>query len=275
MLNLRISGVIAGAAFIFSLLIGLFSRASMPLLLLRPVFFALLFFIITVVVNVLVNRFMPELLEGGGFEDDEEISPAVQRRGSRVDITEGDYEAPPLGGSQYTADPMKPVFMGAQPDDSDEGLGDISNLEAASSVPEEAEELFPAGIDQNAQNSYNKSGGLVDFSDFDSGGDFGAAIPPKAPSGGKQAEPAVQEPGIRGFSNVFSDGVETLPDLDSMAGAFLPTDGGAEPDTTEYSVSTPARKPLSSGKNSGWQGDFNAKDMAKGLQTILSKDKEG
>jgi hypothetical protein len=73
----------------------------------------------------------------------------------------------------------------------------------------------------------------------------------------------------------ISDSMDFLPDLDSMAGAFRPASADGESDTTEYSVSTPSRKPSSGGKGAEWSGDFNAKDMAKGLQTVLKKDKEG
>jgi len=72
----------------------------------------------------------------------------------------------------------------------------------------------------------------------------------------------------------FSDSEESLPDLDSMAGAFKSSSQDEDPDTVEYSVSTPAKK-QSSNKAQAWTGDFNPKDMAAGLRTVLNKEKEG
>jgi hypothetical protein len=88
---------------------------------------------------------------------------------------------------------------------------------------------------------------------------------------GRQTAPQAE---TSGFPLDFSGSGEILPDLDSMAGAFASTSLNEEPEA-EFSVSTPSKKPSSGGKNSGWSGDFNAQDIAKGLQTLLSKDKEG
>jgi hypothetical protein len=63
-----------------------------------------------------------------------------------------------------------------------------------------------------------------------------------------------------------------------MAGAFMPSAGDEEPGANEFTVSTvaPTRRPASSSKKApDWTENFNAKDMAKGLQTVLNKEKEG
>ena len=256
MFNLRIGGIIAGTAFVISLLLGLFNRTTMPHLLFRPIIFAFLFFIITALVNILLSRFLPELMEDNDMTDIPTGPAGGLRPGSRVNITEGDYDVD-LPGSPRWAAPNSPRHAYAQPDDSDEGIGNISDLGGIIAGSNgDPSELLPVGMDQKVQDDYTK------------------AETPEIRA--TQTFDTQEHSGDRSFSEDFSDSEETLPDLDSMAGAFLPVVGEEEPDTTEYSVSTPTvRKPLSSSKNSGWSGDFNAKDLAKGLQTILSKDKEG
>ena len=245
MFNLRISGIIAAAAFVLSFLIGLLSSTSMPMLIIRPLVFAALFFIITGLIYYLVNQFLPELLEGNEITEDKALRP-----GSRIDITEGDSASFPPPGDQ--------AGLGAQADNSEDGLGNISDLlgkytaspAPGGGTPEETGGT-PAGLDQNEQTEYNKTGGSEN-----------ATSP---------AKPVVPS----GTAAEISDSVDFLPDLDSMAGAFLSQITGEESDTTEYSVSTPSPRPSSSNKTPEWAGDFNAKELAAGLRTVLKKEKEG
>jgi hypothetical protein len=60
-----------------------------------------------------------------------------------------------------------------------------------------------------------------------------------------------------------------------MAGAFTSATPGENPDAAEYSGSAPPKKSSSGKKDQAWAGDFNAKEMAAGLRTVLNKDKEG
>lgn len=266
MFNLKIGGISAGFAFILSFIIGLAGSTTMPLLLIRPIIFAVLFFIISNVGYFLVSQFLPELLEEGGPDLDKTPLP-----GSRINITEGDYTGLPQGNNPPSP---RPAFMGAQADDSDEGMGNITDLLKRATLPQvsirETQEHSPPGLDQNAQDSYTKKGDLEAFPEAEplppNGGDSG--------SGGNAS----------GFPGGFPEGnsgeipdsaVDILPDLDSMAGAFLSSSADGEADTIEYSVSTPSPKPSSNSKTPAWTGDFNAKDLASGLRTILSKEKEG
>ena len=250
MLNLRKSGVIAGVAFILSFLISLVSHTSMPMLIIRPVFFGALFFTITGLVYFLVNRFLPELLEEDG--PDEASGPHL---GSRINIVEG-------GSSQGPGTaPSMPSFMAAE--SSEEVIGDISSLLEKSTASQTMAGGASAGIDQNDQDGYNKAGEVEDFPEPDAfPGDSGGQ---KASSGQAAVPPSI---GV-------SDSVDYLPDLDSMAGAFLPRAGATESDNIEYSVSTPPPKPSSRNKAPEWAGDFNAKEIAAGLRTVINKDKEG
>ena len=253
MFNIKAGAIAAALAFFLSFFIGLASRTSMPLLIVRPLIFAVIFFIISALVNILIQRFLPELLEEGASED---ISTSFP--GAHIDITEGDlpedYEAPSPELFQGQA------FMGAQPDDSENGLGNISDLLEISSAYRDSGG-GPAGMDQKGQDGYNIDGGLEEISESGPASSFDAG------AGKKSAE----KPGI---SMNFSDLDDVLPDLDSMAGVFSLTSSNEEEDTEEYSAAPP-RKSLSSSKDSAWSGDFNAKEMAKGMQTLLNKDKEG
>lgn len=253
MVDFKISGIIAGAAFLLSFLIGLVSGVDMPMLFLKPVFFAVLFFVITNVVKLVAERFLPELLEGGG-----EVTGAEFLPGSRVNIVEGDsaaYESP-------SALSPTPAFMNSHSDDSEEAVGDISALmergggfsrAAARENPEavNSQGMDPPSVDQNAEAGYTKPGDIGELPGA------GASGPP-----GEAPAPA------------FDSG-ELLPDLDSMVGAFVSDSAAEDSETTEYSVSTPPRTQASSGKAPAWAGDFNAKDIAAGLRTVLNKDKEG
>ena len=116
MLNFRIGGIIAALAFLLSLFLSLISRTSMPMLLVRPLIFAALFFILTLVINVFVSRFLPELMEP---LLPDEVS-GVPAPGSRINITEDDYTG------QYSDDSNVNAFTGARPDESDDNIGDFS-----------------------------------------------------------------------------------------------------------------------------------------------------
>jgi len=244
MLNLRISGIIAGAAFILSLILGIVGGTTMPLLIVRPLLFACLFFIISGLVKLIVSRFLPEILEN---DEKDEVD---NHPGSRINILEGDGRTGT--GPRY-------AFSGALPDDSDHQLENITDLLAKT----KASRVSSEGMDQNPQDDYTDDGDpekIPELSPVDSRHGVSSA--------GKHA----REPDIEGIS-----GEEALPDLDSMAGAFLSPVEGEESDSTEYTVSASPPKSLygSKSKAPAWSGDFNAKDLAAGLRTILSKEKEG
>ena len=243
MFNLKISGIAAGTAFIFSVIIGMISRSSFPVLILRALAFSALFFVISGFIRVLVSRFLPELLEEGGMDD------TVPRPGSRINITEGNdyYQGiSPEVSQEYP----KPSVIGAQPDDSEDGLGNISDLLGRSGL--NLVDNPGTGMDQNGPDGYTDNGEL---------GAPSAAYPGKGQADGDDVN--------------IPASVDVLPDLESMAGAFSPATGYGDSETTEYSVSAPAKKPSLKDKAPEWSGDFNAKELAAGLRTILNKEKEG
>lgn len=252
MIDLRMSGIFAAVAFLLSFLLGLLSGAAITIVLGRALIFAIVFFVISGLIKYLVTRFLPELLERAAPSDDGFFT------GTRVDITEG--ETPGLAIDPASMQP-KDVYMGAQPDDSEEDIGDISDLMRAGIAAQQKQRETFTGMDQDIQDGYNETGKVASFSEP-----------------GISSIPSQETPQFRAYGTEAGGGgfEETLPDLDSMAGAFSTRKAEEGPDNTEYSVSSPPRKRSSMpSKEASWAGDFNAKEMAKGLQTVLSKDKEG
>ncbi|AEF82254.1 hypothetical protein [Leadbettera azotonutricia] len=238
MFDVKAGAIAAGAAFFISLLVGVFSHAAFPAILLRPLLFAVLFFIISALINMLVSRFLPELLDSHDSGED------LDYPGSRVDISEAGFP----GQASVPSAPAIPSNY-AQPDDSEDNLGNITdlakNLPAAPRQRNNASLEFP-GLDQEAQNSYNDNG----------------------------ISEAFRGPGASelGSASGTGDPVDALPDLDSLAGAFLPQSGEDGGETVDYSTPSPAKKPSASSKGQKMEGDFNPKDLAAGIRTILKKE---
>jgi len=283
--DLRFSGIFAVIAFILSLLIGLVSRATMPMLIIRPSIFAVIFFVFAAFAKILVGRFLPELLEERADED-------IFSPGSRVNILEGDSPADSSamteGFISGALGPSPVSATGAKPDESDDGLGDISELSRRISFSQGAggsgtpiESI--SGVDQNVKELYTDDGGSGDSAAPDFSNMFTPDPAFDAPSGG-QAKSAGKGAGTRP-GTVASvapkaggsfDSDEVLPDLDSMAEAFMSGSSDEEQGAAEYSAPGPSRKPASSSnKAPDWTKEFNAKDIAMGLRTVLNKEKEG
>jgi hypothetical protein len=218
-------------AFVLSFLIGLLSRTILPALIIRPLVFAVLFFIIANLINMLVHRYLPELLERDAGPKEDIIMP-----GSQIDIME---DTPVVPGSIY-----------ARPDDSEETMGDISALASAPSgsriregptntAPAYTAPLNLGGMDQSEQSGYTEQGSSSDASG--SGGSF-----------------------------------DMLADLESLAGAFTASSGEKEEAAEEFQglddgPFAPARS-TSGNKPQKMEGDFDPKEMAQGIRTILKKE---
>ena len=259
MFSLRASSIAASAAFILSFIVGIASGSSMPMLILRPVIFAVLFFILSAAAHIIINRFLPELLDDTS-RDDADLLP-----GSRINIMEGDTTDTPQA---YPAGVPENTFLGAQPDDTEGELGDVGDLLKKGGLSVLSDEGTHSGMDQNEEDGYTRIRELGNSQRLEKTADLGNGAsleaPPRSPS-------AVDSRATEG-----PEVVDMLPDLDSMAGAFLPASMGGGTDTAEGSVSGPSlKKTPPGGKAAAWAGDFNAKDMAAGLRTILSKEKEG
>lgn len=112
MFNPKLSGIAAGIGFILSFLLGIITGAGLPLLLIRAVIFAALFFVLVSIGYGAISIYLPELLSNSVEE------PGF---GSQVDISIGDDEGQDSGISleaESFGDGLN-EFTG-NPDDSDE-----------------------------------------------------------------------------------------------------------------------------------------------------------
>ncbi|GHV95126.1 hypothetical protein AGMMS50293_14460 [Spirochaetia bacterium] len=250
-------GVVAGAvAFILSLALGILHGANVLHVILRALIFAGVFFGLGMGIWVLINNFIPELLFTG---DQEDQAPEVP--GSRVNIT--------LDGNRGFAAPE----MYRNPDNPDE-VGNIDDLMSGAINPGAA---VAAGMDQNEGNGYNfDKGGGADSQNQDDAGFPNVSAFDDGPDPAESAPAAAFVPSFGG-----SDGLGGLPDLDAMAGAFL-TNAGEESAPlaaampTPVAAASPAAEPergYAGNKPQPLKGDFNPKELAEGLRTVLSKDK--
>ncbi|MDR0601233.1 MAG: hypothetical protein LBG42_02525 [Treponema sp.] len=259
MFNLRWCGIAGGGAFLLSFLVALISGAGFPALLMRPLLFGVAFFVLAGGIWLLVNRFVPDLLSSGEEE-------AGDVPGSRVDISVGDDIRPAGGGALPSA--------GAEED-----VGNIAELlsggSGAGSVPPGASREKSPGLDQNGEGGYTErerdaaQGDVPVFSAAPKSAKSAAAVPSSASA-------------------------DALPDLDSMAEAFLSrpepaaeslkdaaesrnTAGadswsGVGPLSGESEAVPPVERRRTSGKGQSMGGDFNPKDLASAMRTLLSKD---
>lgn len=265
MSNFKWGVIFALAAFLISVTLGIISGVSVFYIILRAFLFALLFFGFGIGIRFLINNFFPELMYGdeSGRESALHGSDAP---GSHINITvgnTGEYALP------------EPNRGGGQ----EQELGNIEDL--VSGVFRPGSQSGSRGIDRKTEDAYNGGGGSFDEPDRDfnirsapglQSADFQPLELQSADSGSFE-KPA--------FNPSFGDGLGGLgglPDLDSMAMAF-----SSGFDTAESAVhSSPheeadtdfqhERHPQGN-KPQTLQGDFNAEDLAKGIRTILSKDK--
>ncbi|MDR1899280.1 MAG: hypothetical protein LBQ55_04660 [Treponema sp.] len=240
MFNLKWCGVAAGFGFVLSFLVGIISGAGLSWALVRALIFGAAFFALAGGIWFLVNRFLPDLFSAG--EDEAGMSGMP---GSRVDISVGDEE--------------NAVLPSALPDtfQADEEPGNIADLLSGNVVSMTS----PAGgsmrgMDQKGEEGYTENR----ESEFQT----------KAPDGafGTDFAERTAAPAAGGSSGGAGSG-EVLPDLDAMAEAFRPR--GDEAAEFVSDRQPPPRSP-GGGKGQSMAGDFNPKDLASAIQTILSKD---
>jgi hypothetical protein len=256
-----------GGAFLISLILGGFSGVAFGYVLLRAGIFFAVFFGFGVGANILITTYLPELLSPDSFGGNEpQRSGSEARPGSRINIT--------LGG------PAALPELSQGSGGSDE-VGDIADLMSAAASPAPA----PQGMDQTPQDGYTNGGGgappLADFSQdtlgfADKSGSGGGVSSGGAPGGSTDAfQPAPAYSGPVFTASVDEGDLGALPDLDAMAGAFLTNadeESSAEP-VIEQSL-MPAGKPAR-GKSQSLDGDFNPKELAAGIRTVLEKEKKG
>jgi hypothetical protein len=169
-MNIKISGIAAGIAFVFSLLIGLVSGAGI-FALIRAFVFAVIFFAMSGGAYWLIYQFLPELFETP------ENSDAVPPAGSAVDISlEEEPEA---------------LLQGLEPEENE------AETEAEHSEPSLQEDL--SGLDQTDDSGYTNEG-ATNESPAHSAPESEAAEPADDPG------PVDELPDLDSLSAAFSPG---------------------------------------------------------------------
>jgi hypothetical protein len=235
-------------AFLTSILLG---HASFGASILRGLAFAVLFFVLGTGAWTLINTFIPEVL----FPDEGNDAAAnlfgpgstglqgsdSQLYGSRINITLADK-----------ADAALPENNGSDIDD----VGNISDL-VSGTVDPAGEAKKQRGLDEFAENSYTNTG-------------EDSAPPVDGLTG---TEPLASAEGSGGFTmnfDSFTMGGGTSG-MDPFGDSFsLPADGGA----ARKEEVLPERKSIGNTPKS-LEGDFNPKDIALGIRTVMENDKKG
>jgi hypothetical protein len=270
-MNLKVSGIAGAAGFALSLLIGLFSGGAPGPSLLRAVFFGLVFFALGWLIWFFINRFLPELL----MPPEEEPLMTGLEPGSRVNISLGDDETPV--NAAVPAENGSPGEMG--------NVSELTASPAQDPVPDSLPQaelnltgnaVIPAGIpvlDLGNEEGYSKNRAAAGPGETKQSGSpavSGAAAP--AEESGAVFTPLPPPSPLQSSSGADSgSGIETLPDLDAMAGAFMSSDEqeGEEPAASIFGVEPKPREP---GKAKSREDDYNPKEVASAIQTILKRD---
>jgi len=265
----------AGAAFLISTALGLIFGVSFFYVIIRGFVFAFLFFGFGFAMRFLINSFFPELLLSGGDEPGNQYSfeQSPSSRENAVIDTMGEYAVPEL----YRT-----------PGESSE-LGNIEDLISGAFRPQ------PEGVDRNEEEGYNNDNVRnvpemrFESSEPASGGEnikfqdmFQDLFQDTASSSFEEPSQETPKDDKPVFTPSFGDdsgGLGGLPDLDSMAMAF----GGVEARSSSGGSSFGGAEEAESGdtesaRNTGnkpqpLKGDFNPKELANGIRTVLKKDR--
>jgi len=239
-------GIVAAIfALVVSVGFGLIAGVSAFYIFIRALIFTVVFFGLGFGVRLLINSIFPELLLINEESENQEI---FEQPGSKVNITldtAGEYAVPEF-------------FKTA--DGSDE-VGNIEDLVSGVFKPSQE------SIDRKREEGYNSMEGIQSVQSLDPFQD--TSIFEKAPA---------EKPAFTPSFGDDSEGLGGLPDLDTMSTAFSSGFGGGSSfggssGSASFEEVEPARTRNTGNKPQPLKGDFNPKDLAKGISTVLSKDK--
>jgi len=239
-------GIVAAIfALVVSVGLGLITGVSAFHIFIRALFFTAVFFGLGFGVRFLINSIFPELLLINEESENQEI---FGQPGSRVNITldtAGEYAVPEF---YKTAD------------DSDE-VGNIEDLVSGVFKPSQE------SIDRKREEGYNNTEGVQSFQNLDPFQD--ASVFGKAPA---------EKPAFTPSFGDDSEGLGGLPDLDAMSTAFSSGFGGGSSfggssGSASFEEVEPAQTRNTGNKPQPLEGDFSPKELAKGISTVLSKEK--
>jgi hypothetical protein len=255
-------------AFVVSFGLGLISGVTFALVIVRAIVFATFFFGFGFALRFLVTNYFPDLfLPRDATESQYPIEQKPPVESMTIDTT-GEYAVPELYKSS-----------GAQ-----NNLGNIEDLvsgmfrAAPESVDRMEEESYnESGIQSEMEVKFNASAAgnqeIINFQDmFD--GDMEVYDEPKLQK--------ARKPDFTPSLGNDTGGLGGLPDLDSMAMAFGGMSSFPESTCSSYSgdlepapsgrTDEPAER-YTGNKPQPLKGDFNPKELAKGISTVLSSEK--
>jgi hypothetical protein len=277
MINLRWSIIVAAAAFVISLMLGISIRGRILIVLIRALGFGAFFFFLAALIWYLINKYLPELRASS---QDLSLMPDFEP-GTRVNISLGD-EAIPRDAA------LPPEEAG---DDSVGNIAEMMNRPAPEERPETLESPAPEGVETPSPalaGASGEEGGPETPSAFVFESPVSTGIPdPVRPSprgmdqnpqsgytqgGSGGSRPPIQDP-AGGFSALGDGDIESLPDLDALAGSFLSSSAAGD----DEFASAPGPSPRPAGGTRSKKGrnveeDFNPKELASAIQTILKRD---
>jgi len=239
------------AAFVLSFGIGILSGANISHIILRTLIFTVIFFGLGTGIWILINNYIPDLLASNDDNKEGDMRP-----GSRVDIT--------LENNKGFAMPE----TNRNPGDPDE-MGNIGDLLSGAFKPARAAEAETSfgGMDLGGEDNYNDDGSGLGSQNQESSG-FQDSAPHNSGAGSSAAPAFTSSFGAPSFGDDSSEW-GGLTDLDAMAGSFL--SGGTEDSVPD--ASGPERDPKGN-KAQPLKGDFDPKELAQGIRTVLNKDKK-
>ncbi|MDR0641094.1 MAG: hypothetical protein LBG07_01375 [Treponema sp.] len=270
MINLRWSVIAAAAAFIISLVLGISVRGQILIILIRAFCFAVVFFLLAVLIWRLINKYIPELLHIPSPDANSPMAD-IEPEG-RVNITVGDGEdsippnaALPLEGKIDDVGNIADVMNRGPSSSVDSGPGPAESSAASPvslGLSPEPLSISPAvfvppqrpdqGMDQGLQSGYTQNRDNVS----------------------RVSSPSIQAP-AGGFSGLgdTSGSIESLPDLDALAGSFLsPAAAGEDSVLAGQGSSLRPATGARSKKSREVGEDFNPKEVASAIQTIIKRD---
>jgi hypothetical protein len=276
-------GIIAGAAaLLISISLGVVSGVNASHIILRALIFLVVFFGLGIGLRVLVNNYFPELLYMDG-----EPAPqlAFEQPGSHINITLDNI-------SEYAV----PEKYRGQGDPQE--LGNIEDLISGTFSPFSAKStasrkasgaVHQEGIDRKREDDYNIQSGLsqrtqsvsdqdnFQFPEISSSGGPVQSKPVFTPNFGDGSDDLGGLPDLESMAMAFSSGFESEPGVPTAmpsAASSLPVMSAAPVDVVSFEEMESAEQQYNKGnKPQQLKGDFNPKELAEGIRTVLSKDR--
>jgi hypothetical protein len=247
--NVRLSATVGVIAFIVSFLLGIISGTRIPIVLLKALIFAVIFVVLSGGIYALISLYLPDLLSPGADQDFQDAkfqdTQYPDSRGSQVDISLDDQGGEEINSSYFQGGNENPGEFGDNQDILDQNIGTLSG----------------DGLDQNREDGYT-SEGVVETS----AGTSGEETPPRAGNSSSET------PGV----------MEDLPDFDSVAAVFGSEGAAGRSGGGASGISSPETfnaefvgGPLKNKNTPDMGEDFDVKEMASAVQTILKREDKG